>query len=674
MSYFNDALELAKLGHPVFPVKHDKTPFAGTRGFKDASLTESEIRRTWRSTANIGISTEALAVLDVDGREGEATLAALEAEHGALPASAVQTTPNGGRHLIFSLPDGITVKNSVSKLGSKLDVRGKGGYIASGKGYAWERHPREGLTELPEPWIALLVTGKPRVSEGERNSKLTSVAGGLRRHGSNESELRADLKLVNQERCDPPLEDDEVETIAGSIARYEPVIHFTDAGNAQRLAEIAAGRILYHHALGWLRYDGRVWRRDQAGRVFQEAKRLVRTMHREATTGGDLDAREALSKHAFKSESRRGLEAMVALARYAEPLILDDHERLDADPFVLNTQNGIVDLRTGAIVEHSPLAYCSRITSAAYDPEALCPAWERLLGEWVPDEALRLWLQRLLGYAIHGFHSELFPILHGFGANGKSSLLDALDAVLGDYVWTGSRDLLIDKEKGTAGSESAIAQLYGRRLVLVRETRAERRLDESFVKEATGDFKLSGKYMRQDRFEFVNRAAIILATNHLPTIRGGDHGIWRRIREFPFNEPIPLEKQISAHEMAALLKPEHNGILRWLVDGAATYNRDGLAPEPEEVTGATERYRSSQDLLGLWFEAACVQSKTYRAPRGPVYASYCAFCEKHDQKPTSQTQFNRALENRGLRPDSLQHNGKTTRLWIGIDLRENPHD
>jgi hypothetical protein len=230
------------------------------------------------------------------------------------------------KQFIFKYHAEREIRNSAGKLGTGIDIRGEGGYVvvapsihASGKTYRWAAGCALGeieLAELPAKWFELLTASRrsdKTIGNGERNVRLTSVAGGMRRVGADEKEIRADLKIVNDEQCDPPLPVDEVETIASSVARYEPAHHLTDSGNAKRLSEIAAGKLLYHYALGWLRWDGRVWRRDQAGRVYQEAKRLIKMMHREAFALPEdpafIDLRKRLSKHAFKSESRSGLEA-----------------------------------------------------------------------------------------------------------------------------------------------------------------------------------------------------------------------------------------------------------------------------------------------------------------------------------------------------------------------------
>jgi putative DNA primase/helicase len=526
----------------------------------------------------------------------------------------------------------------------------------------------------PASMLSHLLANRP--DEGGRNNWLARVAGHYAVQLPWKDAYEETVRGLGRELG---LEAAEIEKLITSIWEAEqakqaklaaaPEYHLTDDGNAQRLADIAAGKLLYHFGIGWLRYDGKVWRRDQAKRVYQEARGIVKLMRREAPTLGPDDGID-LAKHAYKTEKRGGLDAMVVLAQTIEALILDDLEQLDPDPFALNTPNGIVDLRSGKIRDHDSLAYCSQITRASYDPDAKCPEWERLLEVWQPDEKLRWWLQRLTGYSVHGFHSELFPILHGFGANGKSSFVDGIVAVLGSYAWTGSRGLLIAKQEDTPGSESAIAQLFGKRLVVVRETRAGKALDETFVKEATGDLKLEGKYMRQDRFEFVNKAAILLATNHLPKITGGDHGIWRRTRAVPWGVEIPKAEQMTAHEMAALLKAEWPGILRWIVDGAVGYNRDGLDPEPEAVHAATLRYRSDEDLIGTWFEEHCERVPvTQMVPRAVVRASFVSFCEAAGRKTIAEPQFVKAIENRGVLRDKQRVNDKTTNVWLGLAMR-----
>lgn len=231
------ALSYARQGWPVFPCEpRGKRPLC-SHGLKDATTDETQIRAWWKRwpDANIGYPTGDLVVLDVDGAEGENLLTALELANGMLPQT--QTVKTGrGRHLYFK-PAGVKIRNSAGKLGKHLDIRAEGGYAIlppsihenSGR-YQWEGEAEPAL--LPA-WIAEKCAerqGKERskgvtgdkIPEGQRNSYLTSLAGSMRRRGMGEAAIEAALLKENQERCNPPLSDEEVRKIAHSVGRYEP--------------------------------------------------------------------------------------------------------------------------------------------------------------------------------------------------------------------------------------------------------------------------------------------------------------------------------------------------------------------------------------------------------------------------------------------------------------------
>ena len=239
-----EALQLAARGWPVFPCD-GKRPFTA-HGLHDASTDRQEIdrwfTRVWPA-ANLGLRTgieSGLLVLDVDGEPGADTLAALEAEHGELPRTVECLTGGGGRHLYFEHP-GVPVRNSAGKLGEGLDTRGDGGYVVtppslheSGQSYEWTADQAPGDLELAKPpgWLLRALADTPsrngntpaggeRIAEGARNATLTSLAGTMRKHGLSAPEIHAALQVANRTRCETPLPDSEIETIAASVGRYE---------------------------------------------------------------------------------------------------------------------------------------------------------------------------------------------------------------------------------------------------------------------------------------------------------------------------------------------------------------------------------------------------------------------------------------------------------------------
>jgi hypothetical protein len=245
------ALSYGALGWRVFPCKpNDKVPKTGCKWKEAATSNPDELGRLFRGSGqNIAWAVaEGYMVVDIDckgGKDGFATLAALERQFGQLPACPVQKSPSGGEHLVFLLPDRTTVKNGVNSLGIGLDVRADGGYILvepssiDGKAYQWaDNSPREGgYIPLAPTWLIELANRKPgatlpkgaahtgtgmAISEGGRNAALASLGGIMRRQGMAFETILAALLSENLGRCRPPLDESEVETIARSVSGYEP--------------------------------------------------------------------------------------------------------------------------------------------------------------------------------------------------------------------------------------------------------------------------------------------------------------------------------------------------------------------------------------------------------------------------------------------------------------------
>lgn len=241
------ALQYAQRGLAVFPVKEkDKTPLT-KNGCKDAIKDAETIQRWWSQIphANIGIATgepSGLWVLDIDGEEGEDSLKALEAAHGALPHTMEAHTGGGGRHLYFALPQGLEISNSAGKVGFKIDVRGNGGYVVappsihkSGRKYAWSVDSADNMAMAPEWLLKMIVlAAKPSefcqtdflnelgdIPEGRRNDTLTRLTGKLLSHGLGGRLVLWIMIAINKGYCVPPLHASELFKIFYSIARRE---------------------------------------------------------------------------------------------------------------------------------------------------------------------------------------------------------------------------------------------------------------------------------------------------------------------------------------------------------------------------------------------------------------------------------------------------------------------
>ena len=437
--------------------------------------------------------------------------------------------------------------------------------------------------------------------------------------------------------------------------------NLTDLGNAERMAELHGEDCRHCHPWGQtLAWDGKRFAPDTTGIVERMAKNTVRSIYVEAANAEDADDRKALSKHANRSEARTKIQAMQALA-WSEPGIPVEPDDLDRDVWLLNCENGTLDLRSGELYPHRRDDLITKLTPVVYDPDAKAPTWEAFLERVLPSEALRRFLQRVIGYALTGDVSEQIMIfLYGRGANGKSTLVNTILEMMGDYGKQAAPDLLVVKQ-GTHPTE--LADLFGARFVPSVEVEDGRRMAESLVKQLTGQDKIKARFMRQDFWEFHPTHKVCLVANHKPTVRGTDHAIWRRIKMVPFDEIIPKKEQDP--QLPEKLREELPGVLAWAVEGCRQWQSEGLG-EPDEVRSATEGYRVEQDTLGQFIEDRCVEHQRASTGATPLYNSYKEWCEESGEDQMTQTRFGLQLKERGF---EKARDPKTRRqTWHGIGL------
>ena len=285
----------------------------------------------------------------------------------------------------------------------------------------------------------------------------------------------------------------------------------SDHGNAQRFAAENSGRLRYSFERGsWLACDGKVWRYDNSGAPMRAAKRCNRNLIRDASQASSDSDRQAMLDHARKCEAATRLKAMVELARDELPVTFDE---LDADPWLLNVQNGTLDLRTGKLRDHDATDLITKLAPVEHDAAATCPTFDRFIRRiFDGDTTLIAYIQRWLGYCLTGdVREQIMPVCHGQGANGKSTLLDMVVWLLGDYASDAPPDLLIQRRGDEHPTE--LADLCGKRLIVASESEKHRRLKVQLVKRLTGDATIKARFMRQDYFSFNRTFKVALVTN-----------------------------------------------------------------------------------------------------------------------------------------------------------------
>ncbi len=437
----------------------------------------------------------------------------------------------------------------------------------------------------------------------------------------------------------------------------------SDLGNARRFVDRYGSDFRFCYAWRkWLHFGAGRWRADEAGAVNRAAKDVARRMLHEAADVQDIERRKHAVKWAVGSQSDRQINAMLSLAR-SEPGIPILVDELDTNGWLLNCSNGTVDLRTGALHKHNRRQLITKSTAAEYAPNASCPTWNRFLDEvFEGDDELIGFVRRAAGYSLTGETSErVLFVLHGMGANGKSTLIESLLDVVGDYGLKSPAETLMEQRPG--GVPNDVARLRGARLVVASESEDGRAFASARVKELTGGSDtITARHMRSEWFEFKPQFSLWFATNHLPEARGDDAAFFDRLRLIPFNRRFGADERDK--DLPKRLLEEAPGILAWCVCGALEWQREGLN-EPDAVRLATGEYRSDSDAVGRFLDDRALLSAEYRVSASDLRGAYEKWCTENGEPVLSARKVAELLRRRGCEP-YRDHSG---RMWLGVGLR-----
>jgi putative DNA primase/helicase len=427
------------------------------------------------------------------------------------------------------------------------------------------------------------------------------------------------------------------------------VLPLTDLGNAERLVASHGEDLRFAPGLGWFAWDGRRWRRDSDGEVVRRAKRTVRSMYADAERVEETEERKKLLAHGLRSESEARLRAAVKLAETERPVIVEP-KQLDADPWLFNCANGTIDLRDGTLREHRREDLLTRITRVVYDPEARADQWDSSLDRATNgNDELAGFLRRAVGYCLTGHTSEdkLF-FVHGPTATAKSSLLEAIKAVLDEYALTADFETFL-KRRGDAGIRNDIARLDGARLVMSIEVDEGKALAEGLVKMLTGGDMVAARFLYRETFEFIPVFKLWLAANARPRANADDDALWRRIVQVPFTEVIPESERDERVKLRLRTDPDvQAAILAWAVRGCLEWQERGL-DVPDCVRDYTNEYRAENDPLRDWLADCCELDPGAWTSTADLRHSYEGWCQANgEDRPVSAKRLGTLLAARGL--------------------------
>jgi putative DNA primase/helicase len=441
--------------------------------------------------------------------------------------------------------------------------------------------------------------------------------------------------------------------------------HLTDVGNGQRLARYFGEDLRYVPELGnWFVYENGLWQRDNDGHINRLAKKTTDRMIQEGRQMTDDEQRQRLMKHALASENSFRLKAMIDMAATEEGIVLHQ-EGLDRNPDLLGLSGGsVLNLRTGKTRAGQRDDFITKRCNidVGEGVVSLAPSWasflNKIMGE---DEELIKYIQRAVGYSLTGHTSEqcLF-FLYGTGANGKSTFLNVLQNLMGDYSIVIDPETIMSKNGG-GGATPELARLKSARLLVTNEVEEGKHLAENRIKQMTGGDIIVARPLYREPFEFKPKFKIWMAGNHKPVIRGTDYAIWRRIHLIPFALTIPKEEQDK--NLPQKLWNELPGILQWAVAGCKEWRKQGLNP-PKQVRAAVDAYRDEMDTLGHWIMDCCLLDESSKTDSHRLYQSYKSWCQLNGHYPQSQTRFGRALGDRGMKKEK-----QGIVRWIGIGFK-----
>ena len=544
------------------------------------------------------------------------------------------------------------------------------------------------------------------ITEGNRNNTLSRFAGKvLKRYG--ECEKAHEVFLEQAAKCEPPLEDSELNTIWFSALKFfrnkvktqegyvSPTEYnddfegtslkpedYSDVGQAKVLSREYGDELKFTAATDYIRFDGEVWVEDKQMAVgacvefldlqLQDAKdsidaamkALVKAGYDESAVkqGSKAIAKDIKPDHlgifymlvgaekylAFTMK-RRDYKYITSALNVAKSMLTIKVSDLDKDPNLLNTPRATYDLEKGVAGEqpHDPYDLITKITECSPGDDGEQIWLDTLQTLFCGDDELIEYVQKVIGLAAIGkVYEEFLIIAYGDGANGKSTFWNTIARVLGTYSGKISSDILTMGNKVNAQPE--MAELKGKRLIIASEMQEGVRLNTAMVKQlcSTDEIQACKKY--KDPFHFVPSHQVVLYTNHLPRVAASDDGIWRRLKVIPFNAKIKGNSDIKNYA-DYLFENAAPAIMKWIIEGAQKVSGcDHKVDDPKCVKDAIAAYREENDWLGHFLSECCEVGDGLTEKSGEFYQQYRAYCIQSGEYTRSTTDFYAAVEKAGF--------------------------
>lgn len=571
-----------------------------------------------------------------------------------------------------------------------------------------------------EDWLTLMKSNR-NIPQGQRNSTMSRIAGKLvKRFGVTDEAYQKFLEKASE--CEPPLPNDELETIWHSACKFGKKVaaqdgyispeeygkhslipeDFSDVGEARTFVDSFSDEVAFTIATDYLRYNGTYWEESEHAVTLAmiehtdiqlaEAEKQVEAslikleslgVTRDSAIAGGKKFRDNLEDEqtdaykqyqyyvAFKAfvMKYRHIRSMTNALDAAKPLVLHNPEALDSNPMLLNTPGGTYYLPEGldGWKPTDPGDLMTKVTAVVPNDEGV-GLWEDALQLFFcGDQSLIDYVQMICGLCIVGkVYMEAMIIAYGDGRNGKSTFWNVIYKVLGSYSGNISADALTVNCKRNVKPE--MAELKGKRMIIAAELQEGMRLNTSVVKQLCSTDPIFAEKKFKAPFNFEPSHTLVLYTNHLPKVGASDDGTWRRLIVIPFHAKIQGAADIKNYTQY-LVDNAGGAVLSWLIEGARkVIEANYQIARPQCVLDAIGAYREGNDWLGTFINECCEVDKSYQEKSGELYRRYREYCNENGEYVRSTTDFYTALEQAGYKRKKTKSGIIIYGLAIKIDF------
>lgn len=547
------------------------------------------------------------------------------------------------------------------------------------------------------------------VTEGHRTNTLISYIGTMANMGISEADIKAAVISLNN-TFNPPLSDTELEqTVFPAIHRFSDSNKnctnennneqklmpedFSDTGQALIFYNYGQNnkKIIYTKSFGFLVFDGKKWIVDAVEQLKMQYQSFTYTQLKYANEQSykaylkmkyaeEIEDEETINteKRAFKKweklsktiTSYRNNSKTKGVIESLKPLCISDINLLDNNPFLLNTPDGTVNLKTGELLKHNPSDYCTKITKVSPSEKGMDIWIDQINRVCCDDGELAHYLQLIIGMAIIGnVYEEKLIIVYGNGGNGKSTFFNAISLVLGDYSGGISPNVLMYTRKNTVYE---YAELRGKRFVLGKELDEGQKLNVAAVKHLCSTDKIHGEKKFQDPFEFVPTHTLLMYTNYLPSVGSIDDGTWDRLAIIPFKAKFRNTENEVKNYAKVLYEKCGGAILKWAIDGAVEFIANNYKlPQPSVLQEALSEYRDDNNWIKHFLEDRTIEKEGSSVYSKDLYNSYEKWVSTADDYKRNTRDFRQAIESYGY---EYKRDSKGIKI-MGIELLSiHPHN